>query len=148
MTLEQLKKQDKKYAQAIADYLLERVETDPFLKEKLETTNKTLKGCVEYCKSEARKQAQDGVAIIPREEVFEWSVHYFLEDSLNFENKSSSNTSKKSASKEEKPKTKTVETLFGTEEIVIEKKKAAPKVEKPKKDIKEDFADQLSLFDL
>lgn len=145
MTLEQLKKQDKKYAQAIADYLLERIETDPFLKEKLETTNKTLKGCVEYCKSEARKQAQDGVAIIPKEEVFEWCVHYFLEDSLDHEPKEQKTAPKK---KEEKPKTKTVETLFGTEEIVIEKKKSAPKVEKPKKDIKEDFNEQLSLFDL
>ena len=147
MTLEQLKKQDKKYAQAIADYLLARIETDPFLKEKLETTNKTLKGCVEYCKSEARKQAEDGVAIIPREEVFEWSVHYFLEDSLDHEPKEPKTTPKKEK-KEEKPKTKTVETLFGTEEIVIEKKKSAPKVEKPKKDIKEDFNEQLSLFDL
>ena len=39
-----------------------------------------------------------------------------------------------------------VETLFGEEEIVKEKKKA--KDSKPKKNIKEDFVKQLSLFDL
>lgn len=152
MTLEQLKKQDKKYAQRIADYLLKRVEEDPYLKEKLETTNKTLKGCVAYVKSEAQKQAEDNMAWCSDEEVYGWCVHYFLEDSLNFEPKVTKKKSEKEDDdideEEEKPQTKTVETLFGTEEIVIEKKKAAPKVAKPKKEIKEKFEEQLTLFDL
>ena len=147
MNLEALKQLDKKYAQAIAAYLLERIETDQCLKEKLETTEKTLKGCVEYCKSEARKQAEDGCAIIPKEEVFEWCVHYFLEDSLDYEPKAVEPKEEK-PKEEKKPKVKKVETLFGEEEIVIEKKKPTPKVEKPKKDVKEDFEEQLSLFDL
>lgn len=138
MTLEQLKQQDKKHAQRIADYLLERIEVDSCLKEKLETTNKTLKGCVEYVKSEAQKQAEDNVAWCTDEEVFGWCVHYFLEDSLDYEDK---------PKEEKKPKAKTVETLFGTEKVEVEKKKAAPKVEK-KKDIKKDFIEQMSLFDL
>ena len=57
MNLESLKKLDKKYAQVIANYLLERIETDECLRAKLEETNKTLKGCVDYVKSEAKKQA-------------------------------------------------------------------------------------------
>lgn len=66
MTIEQLKKQDKNYAKAIANYLIKRIETDQCLKEKIESTNKTLKGCVEYCKSEARKQAEDNCAMLSR----------------------------------------------------------------------------------
>ena len=138
MTLEQLKKQDKKYAQVIADYLINRCEEDKYLEEKILNANKTLKGCVEYCKSEAKKQVEDGVAIIPREEVFEWSVHYFLEDSLNCEEKPKN---------EPKPKEiKKVNTLFGEEEITENKPKKAP-TPKPKKEVKEELIDQLSLFD-
>lgn len=144
MTIEQLKQQDKRHAQKIAEYLLERIETDQPLKEKLETTNKTLKGCVAYCKQEARKQAEDNVAMITDEEVYEWVVHYFLEDSLDCEPKA---TPKKEIKKKE-PKVEKVETLFGEEEVVVEEKKAAPKVEKPKKDVKESFCEQLALFDL
>lgn len=82
MTIEQLKKQDKKHAQAIANYLIKRIETDQCLKEKIENTNKTLKGCVDYCKSEAKKQAEDGCAMILDEQVYEWAVHFFLEDTI------------------------------------------------------------------
>lgn len=133
---------DKKYAQAIANYLLNRIETDECLKTKLEETNKTLKGCISYVKSEAKKQAEDNVAIIEDSQVYEWSVHYFLEDSLDFEPKEKAN--KKKNDKEEEPEK--IETLFGEEEVVKEKKKS--KEAKPKKDIKEDFEEQLTLFDL
>lgn len=133
MNLETLKQLDKKYAIAIADYLLKRIEEDQFLKEKLETTEKTLKGCVEYCKQEARKQAEDNVAIIKDDEVYEWCVHYFLEDSLNCETKAQEN-----------------ETSF---ENKIEKKetnqpKEVAEENKKKKNIKNKLFDQLSLFDL
>ena len=156
MNLEDLRKLDKKYAQAIADYLLKRIESDECLKEKLETTTKTLKGCLAYVKSEAKKQAEDNVAVIMDSEVYEWAVHYFLEDSLNNEPK---NEPKKETKVESKPKkeetpkveepvqTEKVETLFGEEEITKEKKKSTPKAPKVKKDIKEDFQEQLTLFD-
>lgn len=152
MNLEDLRKLDKKYAQAIADYLLKRIESDECLKEKLETTTKTLKGCLAYIKSEARKQAEDNVAVIMDSEVYEWAVHYFLEDSLNNEPKKENKTESK-PKKEETPKveelvqTEKVETLFGEEEITKEKKKSTPKAPKVKKDIKEDFQEQLTLFD-
>lgn len=143
MNLESLKNLDKKYAQAIANYLLGRIETDECLKTKLEETTKTLKGCVDYIKSEAKKQAEDGVAMIEDSQVYEWCVHYFLEDSLDFETKEKLNKEDK---KEKLEETEKVETLFGEEEVAKEKKKA--KESKPKKNIKEDFAKQLSLFDL
>ena len=144
MNLESLKKLDKKYAQAIANYLLNRIETDECLKAKIEETNKTLKGCVEYVKKEAKKQAEDGVAMIEDNQVYDWCVHYFLEDNLDFEPKAKENKEDKKEKIEEE--TEKVETLLGEEEVVKEKKKA--KDSKPKKNVKEDFAKQSSLFDL
>ena len=146
MNLESLKKLDKKYAQAIASYLLGRIETDECLRAKLEETNKTLKGCVDYVKSEAKKQAEDGVAMIEDNQVYDWCVHYFLEDNLDFEPKTKENKEDKKEKIEEE--TEKVDTLFGEEEVAKEKKKVNVKAAKSKKDIKEDFAKQLSLFDL
>ena len=146
MNLESLKKLDKKYAQVIANYLLERIETDECLRAKLEETNKTLKGCVDYVKSEAKKQAEDGVAMIEDNQVYDWCVHYFLEDNLDFEPKAKENKEDNKEKIEEE--TEKVDTLFGEEEVAKEKKKVNVKAAKSKKDIKEDFAKQLSLFDL
>ena len=144
MNLESLKKLDKKYAQAIANYLLGRIETDECLRTKIEETNKTLKGCVDYVKSEAKKQAEDGVAMVEDSQVYDWCVHYFLEDNLDFEPKAKENKEDNKEKIEEE--TEKVETLLGEEEVVKEKKKT--KDSKPKKNVKEDFAKQLSLFDL
>lgn len=128
MTLEQLKNQDKKYAQVISDYLLKRIETDKCLEEKiLETTSKTLMGCIEYCKTQAREQAVNGVAMVTDEEVFEWSVHYFLEDTIE----------------ESLPTTKMPEIKEPSVQSTIEKKGTTKK-----KDAKKVLAEQLSLFDL
>ena len=146
MNLESLKKLDKKYAQVIANYLLERIETDECLRAKLEETNKTLKGCVDYVKSEAKKQAEDGVAMVEDNQVYDWCVHYFLEDNLDFERKAKENKEDNKEKIEEE--TEKVDTLFGEEEVAKEKKKVNVKAAKSKKDIKEDFAKQLSLFDL
>ena len=146
MNLESLKKLDKKYAQVIANYLLGRIETDECLRTKIEETNKTLKGCVDYVKSEAKKQAEDGVAMVEDNQVYDWCVHYFLEDNLDFEPKAKENKEDKKEKIEEE--TEKVDTLFGEEEVAKEKKKVNVKAAKSKKDIKEDFAKQLSLFDL
>lgn len=135
MNLETLRNLDKKYAQVIANYLLNRIETDECLKTKLEETNKTLKGCVEYIKEEARKEAEDNVAIIEDSQVYEWAVHYFLEDSLDCELKAKSSKNKNNDEELE-------------DEVVKEKKQSTPKVAKPKKDIKEKLDEQLSVFDL
>lgn len=136
MTIEQLKQQDKKYAQKIADYLIERCEEDKNLEEKILNTQKTLVGCIKYCKDQAREQAEDGCAIVCDEEVYQWCVHYFLEDSLDFE--------KETVSKTKKSKEKAPEEEEEIEEPIKEKK---PKPTK-KKVVKSVLAEQISLFDL
>lgn len=133
MNIQELKKQDKKHAQRIADYLLDRIETDLPLREKLESTTKTLKGCVDYCKEQARKQAEDGCAMITDDEVFEWCVHYFLEDSIKEGAKNSPVSTKKTKDKE----------LVTKQNNASQSKKTVQK----KKDIKENLIEQLSLFD-
>ena len=148
MDLESLKKLDKKYAQAIASHLLTRIETDECLKEKIEVTSKTLIGCIDYCKNEARKQAEDNVAIIEDQQVYEWAVHYFLEDSIDFEPKEKPSKKKNKNDDKEEEETEKDENLFGEEEVVKEEKKSIPKETKTKKDIKKKLFDQISLFDL
>ena len=73
------------YKSAIIGYLRERCETDTYLAEACKKENKTLDGCVKYIIEEARKKAENNVAVIPDAEVFDWAVHYILEDSLNCE---------------------------------------------------------------
>lgn len=133
MNIEQLKKQDKKHAQRIADYLLERIESDLPLREKLESTTKTLKGCVDYCKQQARKQAEDNCVMVTDEEVFEWCVHYFLEDSIKEGAIINDTSIKKAPNKEQDTK----------QEKVAKSKNSSQNI----KDIKENFMEQLSLFD-
>lgn len=84
MNLEILKET---YKKSIAGYLAARCEKDTTLAEAVKKPGKTLDGVIAYVVSEAKKQAQNNVAIIPDEEVFNWAVHYILEDSLNFEPK-------------------------------------------------------------
>lgn len=44
---------------------------------------KTLQGCLENIRANARKQAVKGCAMIDDEVVFGWAVHYFEEDSIH-----------------------------------------------------------------
>lgn len=151
MTLEQLKQQDKKYAQVIANYLIKRCEEDKFLENKILNTNKTLVGCINYCKSEAQKEAVDGCAICLDEDVYNWCVHYFLEDSLDFESKPKPEKKgkEKKPTKVKKEETEKIDTLFGVEEV-SKQKDVKPKISSvvKKKSVKEELGEQLSLFDL
>lgn len=115
------KKYDKTYINKIAEYLLKRIETDNYLLEKMQSTEKNLGGCLAFIKEEAKKQAEDNVAVIADEDVYQWASHYFLEDEI-----------------------KTVGT------IKEEEPKAIKVVDKPKKikKVKEQIGEQLSLFDL
>ena len=88
------------YKSAIIGYLRERCKTDTYLAEACKKENKSLDGCINYIVEQARKKAENNVAVIPDEEVYDWTVHYILEDSLNCE------SGKKS---EEKPAAKSVE---------------------------------------
>ena len=81
--------------------------------------------CIDYIKSEARKKAQNGVAVIEDKEVFGWAVHYYDEDGNVKIDKTNAIT------KVEKVETK------------VEKPKPVVKVKKVDKD-----EGQMSLFDL
>ena len=82
-------KADGKNQEILLDYL-EKNASEP-LAEKINTGVKTLAGCCEFIRKEARKQAMNGVAVIEDAEVFGWAVHYFEEDDIK-EGKTSSNT--------------------------------------------------------
>lgn len=59
----------------VIDYLLTRED----MNEKYLNEEKTLKGMVSYIRSEARKLAEDGVAMIEDSTVYNWAIHYFDE---------------------------------------------------------------------
>ena len=65
---------------AIAEYLIRRCNEDPSMKEDVAHEKKTMKGCMSFVKSQARKQAKDGVAIIEDKTVYEWAEDYFRQD--------------------------------------------------------------------
>ena len=73
-------KAEGKNQEILLDYL-EKNASEP-LAEKINTGVKTLAGCWEFIRKEARKQAMNGVAVIEDAEVFGWAVHYFEEDDI------------------------------------------------------------------
>ena len=101
------------YKTAIIGYLRERCKTDTYLAEACKKENKTLDGCIKYIVEQARKKAENNVAVIPDAEVFEWAVHYILEDSLNCE----------SGKSEEKPVEKSVESPEKEKSVSTKKSK-------------------------
>ena len=105
------------YKSAIIGYLRERCKTDTYLEEACKRENKSLEGCIKYIVEQARKKAENNVAVILDAEVFEWAVHYILEDSLNCE---SGKTGKKS---EEKPAEKSVESPEKEKPVSVKKSK-------------------------
>ena len=69
----------------IIDYLLSREDmNDKYLNEE-----KCLSQMISFIKSEAKKQAKDGVAMIEDEVVYSWAIHYWDEtnESLELETK-------------------------------------------------------------
>lgn len=83
------------YKSAIVKYLQERCKTDRYLAEACKKENKTLDGVVKHIIGEARKRKEGNVAVISDAEVYEMSVHYILEDSLDCEEKKSEQSAKK-----------------------------------------------------
>ena len=94
------------YKSAIIGYLRERCKTDTYRAEACKKENKSLDGCIKYIVEQARKKAENNVAVIPDAEVYDWAVHYILEDSLNCETdkKSEEKTAEKSVESPEKEK--------------------------------------------
>lgn len=59
----------------VIEYLVSRED----MNEKYLNEEKSLKQMIEYIKSEAKKQAVNGMAMIEDEEVYGWAIHYFDE---------------------------------------------------------------------
>lgn len=100
------------YKKMIAKYLADRCKTDSYLAEAVQKLGKTLDGVVKYVTSEARKRAHDNVAVIPDSEVYDWAVHYILEDSIDFEGRKKTEKpaqKEKQKNPEQKPELKVVE---------------------------------------
>ena len=85
LTAEQEKALKYQYKKSIFNYLKSRIETDIDLAEAIKKPNKSIDGVINYIKAEAKKKAEGNVAVIPDEEVYGWSVHYILEDELDYE---------------------------------------------------------------
>lgn len=77
------------YKGILARYLFNFANEDEHFKQKLLETDKTLEGCINYVKSEAKKVAVNSCAVVEDNVVYQQARHYFLEDSINNEVKAS-----------------------------------------------------------
>ena len=68
------------FEKIIKDYIEKFAQGDAVFASKYEKSGKDIEGCCRYSKSEARKKAQNGCAVIADAEVFGWAVHYFDEE--------------------------------------------------------------------
>lgn len=73
-------KAENKYEEIIMKYVLENASES--LMMKIESSGKTMAGCLRYVKDQARKQAVNCCAVIEDKEVFGWAMHFFEEDSI------------------------------------------------------------------
>lgn len=64
----------------IKEYIEKACQTDEVLAGKYEKSGKDIMGCCKYIKSQARKKAQNGCAVIADAEVYGWAIHYFDEE--------------------------------------------------------------------
>lgn len=64
-------------AKVFAEYLKAKIVSDLTLAQNIMKTDKTLKGMLEYIKSNARKKAVSGFACIEDITVFQWTENYF-----------------------------------------------------------------------
>lgn len=107
------------------------------LAEKINRGPKTFEGCAAFIKEEARKQAQNGVAVIKDATVYGWAMHFFEEDEIPEPDEKAKKaasvgvTAKSAQTDEQKPK---------PQQAPREKAQKAPK---PKKD---DGYEQLDIF--
>lgn len=75
----------------IIEYLLTRED----MNEKYLNEEKSLKQMVEFIKNNAKKQAQNGIAMIEDETVYSWAIHYFDETNKDLELSSDKQDTKK-----------------------------------------------------
>lgn len=125
--------------QIIADYLNKRAETDEFLKAKL--PEKDMDKLWDYIEAKAKEEAGSNRCVcISDAQVFEWAVHYCLEDEEAIKEEV------KLPSKPAPVKAKKDEEVNEEKENKVVQKATKPISKKPVK--KEQKGEQLSLFDL
>ncbi len=69
-----------RYEEIVLNHLEENA--SDVLVEKINAGNKSMAGCLDYVKSQAKERAMNGVAMVEDIEVFGWAIHYFEEDSI------------------------------------------------------------------
>lgn len=67
------------FEKIIQEFIEKACKTDEVLAGKYEKSGKDIEGCCRFIKSEAKKQAKGGCAVIEDAQVFGWAVHYFDE---------------------------------------------------------------------
>lgn len=90
----------------IIDYLLTRTD----MNEKYLNEEKSLKQMVEFIRNSAKKQAQDGVAMIEDATVYNWAIHYW--DESNEDLKLKTSNKKLTEKVEEQPIAKIEKTII------------------------------------
>lgn len=69
----------------IKTYLDQRAKEDEQFAKSYAKENKSIEECVKYISQQARKRAENNVAMIEDAEVYGWAVHYYDEDDIKVE---------------------------------------------------------------
>ena len=69
----------------IKTYLDQRAKEDELFAKSYAKENKSIEECVKYINQQARKRAENNVAMIEDAEVYGWAVHYYDEDDIKVE---------------------------------------------------------------
>ena len=81
MAEEKAKAKKDRNTAAIEKYLLKRAVSDPELASKMKDPSKSIEGCMNYIKNQAKTMAVNGCAMIEDNVVFGWAMHYYDEAS-------------------------------------------------------------------
>lgn len=73
------------FQDTIKSYLDKRAAEDPLFAANYAKEKKNIKECCAYITSQAKKQASNGCAAIPDDEVFGWAIHYYDENDIKVE---------------------------------------------------------------
>jgi hypothetical protein len=97
----------------IKTYLDQRAKEDELFAKSYAKEHKSLDECLKYINQQARKRAENNVAMIEDAEVYGWAVHYYDEDDIKVEGAvpqaqvtTSAPTSTPATTKQSKPKGK------------------------------------------
>lgn len=69
----------------IKTYLDQRAKEDEQFAKSYAKEHKSIEECVKYISQQARKRAENNVAMIEDAEVYGWAVHYYDEDDIKVE---------------------------------------------------------------